>query len=86
MENFFLLILVLVGGSGLLEENVKHFVVYTSIVVGFFAFCGLLVWNLLIQIRYKIRKAERELISIDQEVHQKVSDSEPLLNKTIISI
>ena len=86
-ESFFLLLLILVGGSGILEEGARLVVVYVSIAVGFLAFCGLILWNMFIQIHYKIMsfKAERELISLAQEV-QEVSNSEPLLNKTIISI
>ena len=87
VESLFLLNLVLVGGSGILVESAKH-VVYTSIAVGFFALCGLIDWNILTQIHYKIRrfKAERELIeSLNQEVKD-FSNSEPLLSKTIVPI
>ena len=85
VENFFLLILVLIGGSGILEEGAKHVVIYASIAIGFLAFCGLVVWNVFIQIHCKVRKVERELISLDQNV-QEDSHSEPLISKTVISI
>ena len=84
-----MLILVLVGVSGILKEDAKRVVVYASIAVGFFAFCGLVSWNVLIQICYKIRssKAERELASLDQEIqHENSNSDQPLLSKTIISI
>ena len=81
---FFFLVLVLVGGSGTREESEKY---VFAIVLGFLVFCGLSFWNVVIQIPCRLRKSkvEGELVSLDQEVQQ-VSDSEPLLNKTIIKI
>ena len=89
-ENFFLLVLVIVGGSGILEERAKYAVVYASIVVGFFAFCGLIVWNIFVRIHCKVRKVEREFIPFKARTQQEISNStrfrdsildEPLLDK-----
>ena len=89
-ENFFLLILILVGGSVILEVGAKY-VVYGSIAVAFLAFCGLIVWNVFVQIHCKMRKVEREFIPFKQiQEKQNVSTSarfrdsildEPLLDK-----
>ena len=59
-ENIFLLLLLLVGGSGILEENAKHVVVYVSVTIVFLTFCGLIIWNVLGKFCCKNRIVERE--------------------------
>ena len=49
MENFFLLTLILVGGAGLFEKNIKYKVVYVSIGAGFLVFCGIVLWSVFAQ-------------------------------------
>ena len=87
-ENFFLLLLILVGGSVILEEDVKHAVLYASIAAGFLVFCGLIVWRVFVLICCKARKTEREFIplqeKLDVSTSTKFRDSildEPLLDK-----
>ena len=90
IENFFLLILVLIGGSGILQEQAKHIVVHASICLGFLAFCGFIVWNVYVQFSHKIWKGKREFASLtEMQVQQEISSNarfresildEPLLN------
>ena len=49
-ENFFLLLLVFVGGTGILEEEARIIATYTTIAVGFVGFCGAIIANKILQI------------------------------------
>lgn len=54
LENFFLLMLITVGGTSLLNLNdkdktMKYIIVYVSIGAGFVVFCGLIIWSILAQ-------------------------------------
>ena len=44
-ENFFLLHLVLIGGAGVVDKNIRHNVVRASIIVVLTVFCGLVAWR-----------------------------------------
>lgn len=44
-ENFFLLHLVLIGGAGVVDNNIRHNVVRASIIVVLTVFCGLVAWR-----------------------------------------
>ena len=60
LENFFLLILIFVGGAGLFDNSVKHIVAYISVGAGFIIFCGLVIWSTLTQIFCKGIQINRE--------------------------
>ena len=61
-ENLFLLLLVFVGGSGILEEKTKNTIAYVSIVTGVFGLFGIIGGSKLklIQISFQKRRNERE--------------------------
>ena len=62
----------IIGGSGILEEDAKHVVAYASIAIGFLAICGLIVWNVFIQVHCKVRKLKESsslLIRMYKRIH-----------------
>ena len=61
-ENFFLILLIFVGASGVLEEQRRRIVIYTSVGVGFLVFCGMIVGLKLHQICCKKGKVERDFV------------------------
>ena len=73
LENFFLLILVLVAGAGLFDNNVKYIVVYISNSAAFIVFCGVIIWSTLAQIFCKGIQVNREYHhdNIDQRQHER---------------
>ena len=52
-ENFFLVLLFLIGGTGILGQQARSIAMYTSIVVGFVEFCGAMRSNKIYQIYAK---------------------------------
>ena len=60
LENFFLLILIFVGGAGLFDNSAKQIVAYISVGTGFIIFCGLVIWSTLTQIFCKGIQINRE--------------------------
>ena len=42
-ENFFLFLLIILGGTGVLEEQTRRIVVYASVGVGLLVFCGIVI-------------------------------------------
>ena len=93
-ENFFLFLLILIGATGILEEQTRRIVVYALTGVGLLAFCGTTVGSRLFRICLKIGKTERDCISNEpRRMQQQISDSvqsrdaildemEPLLGDT----
>ena len=88
-ENFFIL-LVLVGGSGILDENAKHAVVYASIAIVFFSFFGFIFWNVVVKVyrKAKLLQIKREFVPLEASLHEQSNNMEPLLNinTTIIQL
>ena len=62
----------------------KYAVVYTSIAVVFFSFCGLVVWNLVVKVRNKVKllQIKREFDPVAQEMSEFNNNiMEPLLTQ-----
>ena len=96
-DNLFLLLLVIIGGSGYLEEQARHTVAYVSIAIGIIGLLGISVGGKLFQICFQKRKLKRENFApqIQNERQPKVShdanaqfrdsifdETEPLINAT----
>ena len=60
-ESFFLFLLILIGTTGVLEEQTRRIIVYTSVGVGLLVFCGMIVGRLF-RSCCKKGKIERDLI------------------------
>ena len=43
-ENYFLLLLVLLGGSGMLEDDTRNIMAYLTVAMGFLGFCGIIIF------------------------------------------
>ena len=56
-ENYFFIVLILIGGSEIVNQRTKHAVVYGSIFVTLLAFCGVLLWSALVQIFFKLKRS-----------------------------
>ena len=60
-ESFFLIQLILIGATGVLkDEQTGHIVVYSSVGVGFLAFCGVIVWR---ELRGRCKKEETDFVA-----------------------
>ena len=92
-ESILLFVLILVGGSGILQERAKHIMVYTSVSVGYLAFCGLIVLNALVQVCRRVNKHLESTPTNEVQVQREISDNiifrdsvldeiEPLLDAT----
>ena len=42
-ENFFLFLIIILGGTGVLEEETRRIVMYASVRVGLLIFCGIVI-------------------------------------------
>ena len=71
-ENFFLLLLVLVDGTGILEEEARIIAKYMTIAVGFVGFCGAIIANIR---SYKYYIAKHVLIQKDTSFQMSKTDS-----------
>ena len=76
-ENFFLLLLVIVGASGILEQQARHVVTYASIGVGILGFCGLIIGKKMFEVCCKAEQSCNILNVIErrQKMYQGVSDN-----------
>ena len=76
-EDLFLLLLILIGATGILDEEMRRIIVYASVGVGLLVFCGILVGRLF-QGYYKKRKVERNFSQTKREkliVKKDISDN-----------
>ena len=86
-ESFFLLLLILISGTGILEEQTRRIIVYASVGVGLLVFCGMIVGKLLGSCCKK-RKIERDFVPANErrKVRQEISDDaqyrDSILNET----
>ena len=76
-ENFFILLLVLIGRTGILEEQARSIVTYTTIAMGFVGFCGAVIANKIFLICCgKTCDTKRCFIPNEQKrVKQEISDN-----------
>ena len=93
-ENFFLFLLVVIGATGILEQQIRRIVTYASIGIGLLAFCGMIVGARLFQLCCEKRKIETNFTPNEpRRMQQRISDSaqsrdaildeiEPLLSDT----
>ena len=67
-ENLFLslLLLILIGATGVLDEEMRRIIVYASVGVGLLVFCEIIIGRLF-QGYYKKRKVERNYIQNKRE-------------------
>ena len=86
-ENFFLFLLILIGTTGILEEQPRRIIVYASVGVGLLGFCGIIFMRLFVSCCKK-GKFERDFIpnerrKMRQEITQYrdsiLDETEPLL-------
>ena len=87
-DSFFLFLLILISGTGILEEQTKRIVVYASVGVGLVVFCGMIIGKLFGSCCKKgkierdfipARKVQQE-ISVDTQYRDSIFDeTEPLL-------
>ena len=97
LENFFLLVLIIVCGAGLFGKGLqlKYTVVYVSIGAGFVVFCGLIICNIIAKTRCRNPQVIRQYDHTDQRCterekilnHAKLRDSileetRPLISQT----
>ena len=95
-ESFFLLLLVFIGVTGILQDRARQITVYVSIGVGFFAFCGMII-RMSLQTCCKNGQIERNFVpkqpremyqrEILQNLHFRDSildEIEPLLDDVVI--
>ena len=74
-ESFFLFLLILISGTGILGEQTRRIIVYTSIGVGLLVFCGMIVGRLFGNCCKK-GKIERDFVPANErrKLRQEVSD------------
>ena len=70
-ENLFLILLVFVGGSGILDDNARHMVAYLSITVGLLALAGIIIIRNIIY-RFCFKKKEIDMEHVASEETPKV--------------
>ena len=93
-ESFFLLLLILISGTGILEEQTRRIIVYASVGVGLLVFCGMIVGRMFGSCCKK-GKIERDFVPANERIklRQEISDdaqyrdsildeTEPLLGDT----
>ena len=64
-ENFFLINLIVIGGSKVVSQDMTHATVYVSIFLTFTGFCGVVIWNAVVQIFFKLRNVTADETTID---------------------
>ena len=74
-ENFFLFLLILIGTTGILEEQTRRIIVYVSIGIGLLFFCGMIVGRWFGSCCKK-GKVERDFIPANKQrkMRQEISD------------
>ena len=70
------------GGAGILDENVKHAVVYASITGVFSSFFGFTVWNVVVKVyrKVKLSQIKREFVPLEASLQEQSNNMEPLIN------
>jgi hypothetical protein len=76
-ENFFLLLLVIIGASGILEKQARSIVTYASIAAGILGFCGPIIGTKVLKF---CCKSERNcnflsILECRRKIHQGISDN-----------
>ena len=91
VENFFLINLIVIGGSKVISRDMTNTIAYVSIFLTFTGFCGVVIWSAVVQIFFKLRNVTvdettidsiptRNHISDDDQQWDSISDEdEPLL-------
>ena len=79
-ENFFFLLLIIIGGTGIIGEQARRIATYASIGVGILGFCGLIIVNKFFQCCCcNKEKAKRHYVPKHnehrQKMHQEISDN-----------
>ena len=64
-ENFFLINLIVIGGSKVISQDMTHATVYVSIFLTFTGFCGVVIWSAVVQIFFKLRNVTVDKTTID---------------------
>ena len=86
-ESFFLLLLILISGTGILEEQTRRIIVYASVGVGLLVFCGMIVGRMFGSCCKK-GKIERDFVPANErrKLRQEISDDaqyrDSILNET----
>ena len=62
-ENLYLILLVFVGGSGILEDNARHMVAYVSITIGLLTLAGIIIIRNVYRFCFKKREIEMEHVA-----------------------
>ena len=94
-ENLFLILLVFVGASGILDDNARHMVAYLSITIGLVAVAGIIIIRNIYRFCFKKREIEMNFIAnermkraqpkishSDQFRDSILNETEPLINDT----
>ena len=89
-ENFFLILLIVIGTTGILEQQARQIITYVSIGIGLLAFCGITIGSRLFKLCTKKGKLiEREFVPNEpRRMQQQISrdaildEIEPLLGDT----
>lgn len=76
-ENFFLLLLIIVGASGILDQQARLVVTYASMGAGILGFCGLIIGKKIFKLCNKSDGNYNFLSYFEcgQKMHQGISDN-----------